>query len=234
MSREAAGQEAVRRRVRASVRGIEAPEGLEGRVRSRLDAADRSRRRMWYAAVAASVLVAGCALSLRLTGFMPHQLLAQEIYIAQVVRGLSPLWTAGVGDHIHCAFYRTFPPEGPSRRLVVEELGEEWAAIEEAVQRHAPEGFEVRLAHRCRRAGREFIHLALLREAELMSLVLTRMRPGEFVAPAPGIASGRADRFAVAGFEVNGYAAFVVSELDEEHNLAAARNWATPLREFLS
>ena len=234
MNRGAAGQEAARRRVRAAVRGIEAPADLEQRIRSRLDAADRGRRRMWHAAAAASLLIAGWALSLRLTGFMPHELLAQEIYIARVVRGLSPLWTAGVGDHIHCAFYRSFPAERPSRGLVVEELGEEWTAIEQAVQRHAPEGFEVRLAHRCRRAGREFIHLALLREEELMSLALTQMRPGELVAPDPGIVSGRADRFAVAGFEVNGYAAFVVSELDEKRNLAAARNWATPLREFLS
>ncbi len=226
---------AVRRRLRDAVRGVETPSDLKRRVQARLDAADRRRRRAWIgAATAAAMLLAGWSAALRFTGFAPHQLLAHEIFIASVARGLDPLLSSTLGDHIHCAFYRSFPPAQPSRDLVVKELGEEWVAIEEALQEHAPEGFVVRLAHRCRRFGREFVHLALLREQELMSLLLTQLQPGDATAGGEGLASVQAERFAVAGFSVGRYAAFVISELDVDRNLAAARNWVPTLRRFLA
>ena len=85
--------------------------------------------------------------------------------------------------------------------------------------------------------------MALRRDDELLSVVITRRESGEsfehdqFVpvlsaAGVPVYAAG-ADRFELAGFETDDYLAFVVSNLPREGNLQIAEALAPGLRTFL-
>ena len=119
----------VRRRLQQAVHSESAPAGLRRRVRADLDRRDSGRRTALLGiAAAAAVLISGWATSLHLTGFPPHEFIRHEIHIASLARSLDPLLAAGLGDHIHCAFYRSFPERRPSPALVLQELGEGWAA----------------------------------------------------------------------------------------------------------
>jgi hypothetical protein len=106
-----------------------------------------------------------------------------------------------------------------------------------------PGEYRVVMAHRCSYAGRHYVHFVLKSDSNLLSLVITEKQPGESFSKKEASSGSEvsvpvyevaAKRFEVAGFESEGYLAFIVSDLDRKNNLQIAQNLAPLVAGFLN
>ena len=166
----------------------------------------------------------------------------QESYIDSLYELVPPIIRVGLGDHVHCAYYRNLEKSVPAAQMA-KLLGSRYEGLPALVNEHIPEGFRTMLGHQCRYRGRQFIHLALKRDEELLSLVITPRVDGESfgrddLAPlldAAGVPvyGTRAGEFEVAGFETGDYLGYVVSNLSHAGNLEIAGAVVGPVAEYL-
>lgn len=233
-ARELAARNRLRGQLRRAVTAAPAPEGLRDRVRAAIDQGGANRiRRTWMLATAASlgILAAGWAASLGLTGYTPIEYIAHEIYIRELCREVSQVARLGLGDHVHCAYFRQFGAAEQSAAKTLEELGPSWAPLSEAAADSLPADWGIRLAHRCSYGGREFVHLAMTGPQGLASLIITQRQGDETLA-----AGGRetAAPFRIRGFSSGEFLGFVVSAMSEEDHERMAGGLVARVGEFLT
>lgn len=220
-----------------------APRSLLARVEGDLERARRRSRRPLYVAVAAMlVLGVGWQVSLAVTGYAPHQVLAHEWESMRLRAQVGELLGLGLSNHVTCAVYRKFPPQPPPQIKTEEELGENWAPVAMEASEAIGRGWELRLAHRCRYRDREFVHMAFLRGGEMTSVMLTKQREGESLAaeaePADvldelPLFAAAAERFQIVGFEAEGYFGYVISEQSPAANIELAKSVIPAIRRRL-
>jgi anti-sigma factor (TIGR02949 family) len=231
-SKDLAAMEELRSRLRSAVRAQTAPDGLRRAVTAKLRPTYRRRRTAWPA-LAAAVLIAlgaGFVVSKRVTGFLPHELLAIELEVRSLVKQVAAAYAPAIIDHLHCALYRQGPKTEVMPEKIAMELGEQAPAAAIVKEAAGPRATML-LAHKCHFGGREFLHMILMDGESLVSVVVTKKREGESLAAEPR--ATRAAQFEIAGFEAGGYLAFVISDMTAERNLELARNLEAPLRRFL-
>lgn len=229
-----------------------APPYLEARIRSRIRAT--SPRASWFLMpVPAFGLAATIAVSL-LAGWLVYHgegaggglgRAAQSDYIDSLYARVSHIVQVGLGDHVHCAHFRKFDDGTPSVEELSQRIGPQYAGLVRAVRDKVPPEYRISLAHQCTFRERRFVHMAMHGDdGKLLSVVITRRRPGESFAAdqltpvlesagIPIYPSG-VDEFQVAGFETGDYLAFVVSDLPRQQNTQFASNVAPTVHEFLS
>ena len=169
---------------------------------------------------------------------------AQEAYIDSLYARVMAIVRLGLGDHVHCTVFRKFPKDPPTFEEMAEKMGPEHVGLVPLVREIVPSEYRIFLAHRCGYRGRKFIHLALKSELRLISVVITRTRPGESfskegllpVLHEAGVPIYQAavDHFEIAGFESENHLGFVVSDLTQEQNLELAAHLAPAVHRFLS
>jgi hypothetical protein len=168
---------------------------------------------------------------------------AQEQYIDSLYTHVVAVMRVGLGDHLHCAYFRKFPQGAPTAEEMAAKMGPEYAALIPAVREAVPSGNHVVMAHQCKYRGRQFVHMIVKGDNRLLSLVITRKQPGESLA-SPDLAAIRnaagipiygatADRFEVAAFEAGDHLAFVVSDMGQNDHLAWAVGLAPAVHQFL-
>ena len=168
---------------------------------------------------------------------------AQETYIDSLYAQVAAAIRVGLGDHVHCSFFRKFAKDPPSVEQIAKKMGPDWAGLVPLVEERVPDEYRVLLAHRCGYRGRKFVHLALKSEAKLLSVVITQKRAGEAFSRENLISlldrseitiyGQGVERFQTAGFESRDYLAFVVSDLTREGNLKLAASLAPAVSRFL-
>ena len=99
------------------------------------------------------------------------------------------------------------------------------------------------LAHECRYHGRRFVHLSLMSDSNLLSLVMTRKAEGESFSvegmlPAltqAGIPLYQAgvQRFQVTAFETGDYMVYFISDLTKQGNTVLMLALAPRVKDFL-
>jgi hypothetical protein len=116
------------------------------------------------------------------------------------------------------------------------------AALIDAVERHAPAGLHVVMAHRCGYRGREYTHVVARGQGHLMSLLIARRASGEaFESDLKAVATqldmpiyaSVADAFAVNAFETQNYLVFLVSDAAPADNLSALEAMTPQVRAAL-
>jgi len=151
--------------------------------------------------------------------------------------------TVGLADHLHCAVFRRFPQEYPAEAVAVQQLGPQFVQLVSMVKERMLGEYRVVMAHRCSYAGRHYVHFVLKSDSKLLSLVITEKQPGESFSEMEASSGSEvsvpvyevaAKRFQVAGFESQGYLAFIVSDLDRKNNLQIAENLAPLVAGFLN
>jgi len=242
----------LRSRLKAAVNAQSVPPELQVRVRQQIH---RNRSGSWidlgwlragglrWAGAAAAVVIA--------TGlwvnYSPERMPAvsdrpaQQTYISRVSANLAAILKVGLGDHIHCSIFRTYPKDPQPVEKMEAELGPAYVGLLPVVRAAVPEGYKVIMAHQCSFAGRKFVHLTLEKDGGLLSLVIARKQAGETIdglSPAADASGVRiyqsgAGRYQVAGFEAGNFFAYVVSELNNKHNLQIAANVAPGVHDFL-
>jgi hypothetical protein len=214
----------IRARLKTAVRRVEVPDRLEQRLRIAL--AEAPRARSWprhpMAVTAGIVLAMGTWLAYRAADVLaiPH---ARAAAILRV----------GLGQHIRCALSRppaepADPPETNLRNLA------EYRGLLPVVRERVPRPFQLLTAHKCRFAGREFVHFTFRDGAKLLSILLTRKRGGEGFAARRSMYTAGVQSYQVAGFETRDHLVYVVSRLPASGNRRIAAALAPAVREVLA
>lgn len=233
-------------RLRQAVHAEPVPPFLEARVRAHLAADGRRPLRWWTkwsAAGAALAVIAAAGISYEL-GHLRFTEASQESYVVKVTHQVATIMRAGLGDHVHCAYFRKFPTQPPPVAEFVRHLGPKYAGLLPIVSEHAPSGTRVEEAHVCLHAGRKFVHLTLRGNGNLLSLVVARKKPGESFA-VEGLApvlvqSGlpvyraSAQQFEIAAFETKSHLVYFVSGLPGNTNQESLLAMTPAIRGFLN
>jgi predicted anti-sigma-YlaC factor YlaD len=236
-SAEAEARSMLRGRLRNAARRESMPVELPAKIREAIRTEESRQHSPWFAwrwpaAATASLAFAAVAWF----AFLPEKLPsigdrpAQNAYIQKISTRMATVLKVGLGDHVHCAFFRKKDKTVPSVAEMEKELGPSYQGLLPAVASTIPEGYRIVMAHHCSYQKRQFVHLTLENGGNLMSLVIARKQDGEsFAGLAPSAThdgipmyQSAAGRFQVAGFEAGQFFAYVVSDLKGKANLEVA------------
>lgn len=237
-----AGEE--RNRLKEAVHSIAVPPFLEARIRNRI----RTEKlpRLWLprlvAATAATAILGGVLIAYQF-GHLRLTVGAQESYISSVSAHVATLMRVGLGDHIHCSVFRKYPKNPPTPEEFVRKMDPQYAGLIPIVRSEVPSSYRMSLAHQCIYHGRKFVHLSLMNDSNMLSLVITRKGEGEsFTAegmvPAlvqsgiPMYQTG-AQRFQMTAFETRDYLVYFISDLPKEKNTDLMLALAPQVKAFL-
>ena len=245
-ARELAVRRTMRTQLQTAVRSISAPPELQVKIRMAIRESVSPRSAWLWGRLVPVGTAAMIALGLLIAYQLGHLRLttrSQESYIASISTRVAALMRVGLGDHIHCAVFRKFPKNAPTAEEMTKKLGPQYAELISVVKNHVPGEYRLVMAHQCRYHTRRFVHLTLMGDSKLISLVIARKGDGESfdaqsLIPAltqSGIPFYRAgvQRFQMTAFETRDYLAYVVSDLSQQQNLDIMLALAPGVQEVL-
>jgi len=235
----------MRARLKAAARSVTAPPRLEAKIRSSVRESRRqgvwSRYLLPLAAV--SLLSVGLTVAYQL-GHLRVSAKSQEAYIGSISTRVSNIMKVGLGDHVHCAYFRKFPKTPPTFAKMSAKLGPDYEGLLPLVKDRVPADLRIALAHRCKYHGREFVHLVFRSDSELLSMVISLKRDGESFTKenlAPVLADSGipvyrtgVQHFEIAGFESRDHLVYVVSDLPPQKNVGILTALAPAVRDLLN
>src|SRR5215467_611711 len=231
-------------RVSAAVKGVQVPPFLEARIRNRILAEKPGRRWLPTLVPAGAVLgvLVGFAVMYQL-GHLRLTVNSQESYIASVSTRVSTLMRTGLGDHIHCSVFRKYPRNPPTTEQFIEKMNPKYAGLIPIVRSQVPEDYRMTLAHECRYHGRRFVHLSLLNDSNMLSLVITRKGDGEsfstedmlpaLVQAGIPMYQSSVQRFQMTAFETRDYLVYFISDLPMQQNTDLMLALGPQVKDFL-
>lgn len=236
---------AANSRLKAAVRNIETPPFLEARIRHSVRTERLPTR--WLPRLVPAAVAAGAVVALLITYQLGHLRLtvrSQQSYIASVSTRIPMLMRVGLGDHIHCSVFRKYPKNPPAVEQFVHDLTPQYAGLIPIVRKEVPKSYRMSLAHLCRYNGRRFVHLSLMNDSNMMSLVMTRKSDGESfntetMMPAlvqAGIPMYQAgvQRFQMSAFETRDYLVYFISDMSKQQNTDMMLALAPQVKDFLN
>ncbi len=212
-----------------AVRSEAMPPYLEARIRNTIQSnARKSSMMRWLVPASAALLVCvGVTIAYQL-GNLRITAASQEAYNGHVTNQVATIMRVGLGDHIHCAFFRKYPKNAPNVQDLAKSLGPEYSPLIPILRKHVPEDCVLMAAHECRYHGRKFVHLSMKGGSGLVSLLIARKGDGESfktesLIPAlvqSGIPIYRTgvQRFQVASFESRDHLVYFISDMGQQHN----------------
>lgn len=149
----------------------------------------------------------------------------------------------GFDDHVFCAIDHNLANKQFTAEQMSEKLGPEYAGLVALMKEKMPRDYAVVVGHRCHYQGREFIHLIMRDQNDVVSLVITRKNGEAF--PTDGVvaivqaAGGPIYHAAwanqqVAGLETRDHLVFVISNETNDTNMQIASSLAPSVRHFLA
>jgi hypothetical protein len=243
----------ARDRLKRAVKNVPVPASLDSRIRTPIPGALPTGR--WLPRLAPVVVAAGVLAALVTAYQFGHLRLtkaSQDAYIASVSSHLGALMRIGLRDHIHCSVFRKYPKNPPTAEEIlnprfergVKPISPEYAGLIQIVRSLVPENYRMTLAHQCTYKGREYIHLSLKDESNMLSLVLTRKVNGESFRAEnllsalneSGIPMYQAgvQRFQISAFETGDYLVYFISDLGKQRNTDLMLALAPPVKGFLA
>ena len=220
----------------------EAPTTLRERIQREIRKSEPSRfaaqRFQWALAAAAAIVLMvsawGVIRSLNSrSAALANTALEQSVEILKI----------GLKDHAVCAIQHNQTTRAFTSEQMAKEMGNDYIGLVPLVRERVPAGYEVVVAHKCHVNKREFVHLVLKNQTEVLSLAITKKNGETFPQSAMAamlesagvrLYESRLDNYEVTGFETKDYLGFVVSSLDKEDNLQIASNIAPAVRDFLA
>jgi hypothetical protein len=218
-----------------------APPALRERIRSDLRRGRGFSFRTFSLAVAAVAVVAFFTFSTFFTGSPSKKPLSLHAEVAPGdVDG--KVLKIGFDDHVFCTIDHKLANKQFTAEQMSEKLGPEYAGLIALVQENTPKAHIVTVGHRCHYQGREFIHLIIRNQDDVVSLVITRKNGETFPvgggsaaleASGMGIHEASWSEIQVAGFETRDYVAFVVSNKTRDDNEQLAISLGPAISGFL-
>ena len=149
----------------------------------------------------------------------------------------------GFDDHVFCAIDHHLANKQFTPEQMPEHLGPEYAGLVALVKERMTRDYSVAVGHRCHYQGREFIHLIMRNQSNVVSLVITRKNAEAFptngvaaIAQAAGspIYQAAWANQQIAGLETRDHLVFVVSNETSDANLQIATSLGPPVRDLLA
>ncbi len=236
----------LREQLRQAVRAEEAPPYLEARIEAHIRSAGSGtlawKRRHW-AAIAAVLMAVGIVMVSDRLGYLRLTGPSQAEYVAAISNRVASIMRVGLTDHLHCAFFHSYPKNPPAVERFVQDLGPEHAGLIPLVRQEVPGEYRMEIAHRCIVDGRKFVHLVLRGNDRLLSLIFTQKQPGESFeteglrptlarAGIPVYQSG-VENFQIASFETRDHLVYFISDLPQDTNLKQMLALAPVVKEYL-
>ncbi len=235
------GRARFRERLQSAVRKDVAPAGLQLKIQRQLRESKQPSRWGWtnWTLVTAATVVLAVSVwgvfyavkSGKLSPATPQAQLDSKVQVLNV----------GLGNHVHCAIGRDFAHKRFSDEEMSAKLGDFFGLVA-LVKAKIPAGFEVVVGHRCKVKQREFVHLVLKKQEQIVSLTLTK-KNGETLSPADAgevaqaaginLHTARLQQYEVTGFASRDYLAFVTSNAEAQENLEIAQRLAPVMRDFV-
>jgi hypothetical protein len=153
------------------------------------------------------------------------------------------LLKVGFDNHVFCSIDHKLANKQFTPEHMAESLGPEYAGLVALVKERVPKAYTVVVGHRCHYQSREFVHLIMRDQNDVVSLVITRKNGEAFptggVAAIVQAAGGPIYQAAwanqqVAGLETRDHLVFVVSNETSDANLQIAASLAPSVRDFLA
>ena len=238
----------VKAQLKRAVLNEQAPQALRDRVRRDL----RHRRSSafslstpWMAAAAATVMVAvAIGVFYRSSTTSINAVLPPLSLHADVVPGdmAGEVLKVGFDDHVFCAIDHGMADKSLTAEQMSERLGPQFERLVTLVKENTPQEYSVIVGHRCHYQKREFVHLILRRQDNVVSLIVTTKR-GETFTSAEAAGAGRNaaiplyqaswHNVQVAGMETRDHLSFVISNLSKADNEQIASRLAPAVSDFL-
>jgi len=236
---------ALRAQLQRAMKGVDAPPYLAARIRANIAQPQRSYGWLPKLSAVAAMLMACVGLGVAYhLGHLRFSAASQNEYIASVSNSIPTLMRIGLGDHLHCSYFRKFRTEVPAVEELAKEMGPSHEELVRIVRKHIPAEFNLMLAHECRFHGRRFIHLSLKNDSQLMSLVIAAKKDGESfdtegLMPElahSGIPIYRTgvQRFEMASFESRDHLVYFISDFSKEQNLSLMAAMSSEVKSFLN
>jgi hypothetical protein len=231
-------------RLKSAVQSVPVPPFLEARIRNQIRSTKPSRRLLpWVVpATVAAAAVFGVITAYNF-GHLRLTVRSQESYIASVSTHIATLMRVGLGDHIHCAVFRKYPKNPPTTEEFVEKMNPQYAGLIPIVRSQVPDSYRMMLAHECRYHRRKFVHLSLMNDVNMLSLVITRKNSGEsfrtddllpaLVQSGIPMYQSSVQRFQTTAFETGDYLVYFISDLPKQQNTDMMLALAPAVRTFL-
>jgi len=189
---------------------------------------------------AAAVLVIAVVVSFTLSPKPKNSLSLQAVVANGDVSG--QLLKIGFDNHVFCTIDHNLANKQFTPEQMAERLGSDYAGLVALVKEKMPQAYAVVVGHRCHYQGREFIHLIMRNQDDVVSLVITRKNGEAF--PAGGAAAvleasgvqiheNSWHKIQVAGMETRDYLAFVISNKTLQGNEQIASSLAPAVSDFL-
>jgi mycothiol system anti-sigma-R factor len=240
----------VKAQLKRAVLNERAPDALRDRIRR-----DIRRRRgfgsslnsSWMvAAAAAAVVVLAVAAGVFYRSSPNSNTTAPGLLSrnADVVPGdaSGQILKVGFDDHVFCALDHKMADSSFTAEQMSEGLGPEFRALVTVVKDRLPQDYRIAVGHRCHYQNREFVHLILRRQDDVVSLIVTR-RSGESLPPlgaaaviqSAGVQLHEASwhNLHVVGMETRDHLVFVVSNMPPSDNRRIASSLAPAVSDFL-
>ena len=235
-------------RLRAAVKSVAAPPFLEARIRHslRTESPIEKAGRRWLPrlipAAAALAVFAGFAVAYQL-GHLRLTVSSQESYIGSVSTRIATLMRVGLGDHIHCAVFRKYPKNPPTTQDFIGKMNPQYAGLIPIVRSQVPDSYRMMLAHQCSYHRRKFVHLSLMNDSNMLSLVITRKGDGEsfntedmlpaLVQAGIPMYQSSVQRFQISAFETRDYLIYFISDLPKQQNTELMLALGPKVKDFL-
>ncbi len=233
-------------RLRSAVRGVEPPPYLEARVRNQLRCAPRASffaTSRFAGAMAVVAICVGLGVAYQL-GHLRLTEASQDSYIASISNQVATIMRVGLSDHVKCAIFRKYPKDAPTVEQLNATITPELRGLIPILQQHTPGGYQMMMAHRCKVAGRLFVHLTLRKDSSMLSLVIAQKRDGESfqtegLIPAlqqAGISvyQSGVQHYQISAFETGKQLVYVISDLGRHANTEVLVALAPAVRDYLS
>jgi len=237
-------QSHVNKRLKGAVDNVPVPPFLEARIRHSLRTQKPGHG--WLPrlvpATAALAIFAGLAIAYQL-GHLRLTVHSQESYIGSVSTHIATLMRVGLGDHIHCSVFRKYPKNPPTTEQFIEKMNPQYAGLIPIVRSQVPDNYRMMLAHQCSYHRRKFVHLSLMNESNMLSLVITRKGDGEsfstedmlpaLVQAGIPMYQSSVPRFQMTAFETRGYLVYFISDLPKQQNTELMLALGPKVKDFL-
>ena len=148
----------------------------------------------------------------------------------------------GFDNHVFCTIDHKLADKQFTAEQMSERLGPEYSGLVALVKEKMPQPYTLVVGHRCHYQQREFIHLIMRNQDDVVSLVITRKSGEAFpaggtaaVLEASGVPVHETSwhSIQVAGLETRDYLAFVISNKTPEGNEHIASSLAPAISDFL-
>lgn len=234
-----------RARLKAQLKRAVMQEYAPAALRERIGADLRRNRGFSFNRIALSLAAAAAVLVIAAATFLISRSANNGLSLeAQVAAGdaTGEVLKIGFDDHVFCAIDHQLAEKEFTIEQMSQRLGPEYSGLIGLVNERLPRPYTIAVGHRCHYKGREFIHLVLRNQGEVVSLVITRKNGEAFPADGGATAlqtSGVAihekswHNIQVAGLETRDFLAFVISNKSQEGNEQVAVSLGPAVSDFL-